>query len=163
MPLYPPNPLCLRSTTTKGRGTLPYPSLLAPARRGVGGPRIVFLPRGPSQVTWNVMKPDKSLFKPHKTILNQPRTSKNVPKSIFSVPGAPKINIFCPWSTKNQYFLSLEHQESIFSVPGAPKINIFYPWSTKNQYFLSPEHEKSIFSIPRAPKFNIFTPHSINK
>ena len=87
--------------------------------------------------------------------------------------GAPKINIFFPRSTKNQYFLSLEHQKSIFSVPGAPKINIFYPGapkinifcprSTKNQYFLSPEHEKSIFSIPRAPQFNIFTPHSINK
>ena len=72
-------------------------------------------------------------------------------------------------STKNQYFLSLEHQKSIFSVPRAPKINIFYPgapkinifcprstknqyflspWqSTKNQYLLSPEHHNSIFSL----------------
>ena len=90
-------------------------------------------------------------------------------KSIFSVPGAPKINIFYPRSTKNQYFLSPEHQKSIFSIPGAPKINIFYPgapkinifcpqstknqyflspWqSTKNQYLLSPEHHNSIFSL----------------
>ena len=49
-------------------------------------------------------------------------------KSIFSIPRASKINIFCPWSTKNQYFLS--------------------PWqSTKNQYLLSPEHHNSIFSL----------------
>ena len=51
------------------------------------------------------------------------------------------------WSTKNQYFLSPEHQKSIFFVPGAPKINIFYPQNTKNQYFLSPEHHNSIFSL----------------
>ena len=85
-------------------------------------------------------------------------------KSIFSIPGAPKINIFYPQSTKNQYFLALE-----------TKNEYFLSGSTKNQYFWSPEHhksifsvpmaehEKSIFSIPRAPQFNIFTPHSINK
>ena len=73
-------------------------------------------------------------------------------------------------STKNQYFLSPEHQKSIFSVPGAPKINIFCPrttknqyfvsWSTKSQYCLSPEHQTSIFSVPRARKINIFYPQS---
>ena len=77
--------------------------------------------------------------------------------------GAPEINIFWSRSTKNQYFLSPEHQKSIFSipehqksiflVPRAPKINIFCPQSTKNQCFLSPEHHNSRF----------FTPHSINK
>ena len=69
-------------------------------------------------------------------------------------------------STKNQYFLSPEHQKPIFSVPGPPKINIFYPRSTKNQYFLSPEYQKSIFyvpehqklisTVPGAQKINIF-------
>ena len=74
-------------------------------------------------------------------------------------------------STKNQYFLSPEHQNSIFSVPGKPKLDIFCFRSTKNQYFLSqehmstknqyflfPEHQKSIFSIPGARKINIFCP-----
>ena len=85
-------------------------------------------------------------------------------------PGAPKINIFCPRNTKNQYFLSPEHQKSIFSIPRAPKINIFCPRSTKNQYFLSLEHQKSIFSIPEyqksmfsvpgTPKINIFYPRA---
>ena len=108
---------------------------------------------------------------------NQYFLSPEYQKSIFSFPGTPKINIFAPRSTKNQYFspqsiinqyfLSLERQKSIFSIPGAPKINIFYPGApkinifcprgTKNQYFLSPEHEKSIFSIPRAPQFKDFS------
>ena len=91
-------------------------------------------------------------------------------KSIFSIPGAPKINIFYPRSTKKSIFLSPEHPKSIFSIPGAQKINILRPRSTKNQYFLSPEHQKSIFSIlehqksiffvPGAPKINIFCPQS---
>ena len=84
-------------------------------------------------------------------------------KSIFSIPGAPKINIYCPQSTK----------KSIFSYPRAPKINILCPrasklnifcsLNTKNQYFLFTghqksillvRHQKSIFSVPRAPKIN---------
>ena len=93
-------------------------------------------------------------------------------KSIFSCPGASKINIFSPQSTKNQYFLSLEHQNSIFCVPGAPKINIFCPRSTKNQYFLSPwqstknqyllspEHHNSIFSL-RIRLTNNQTPRAV--
>ena len=82
--------------------------------------------------------------------------------------GAPKINIFYPRNTKNQYFLIPEHQKSKKFVPGAPKINIFCPRSTKNQYFLSrstknqyflsPEHQKSKFSVPGAPKINISVP-----
>ena len=60
---------------------------------------------------------------------------------MFSVPGGPKIIIFCSWSTKIQYFLSQEHQKSIFSVPGTPKINIL-------------EHQKSILSV-RKPEINI--------
>ena len=42
-----------------------------------------------------------------------------------TLPGPPKTNIFCPRTTKNQYFLSPEHQKLIFSVPGPPKPNIF--------------------------------------
>ena len=37
--------------------------------------------------------------------------------SIFSVPGAPKIYIFCPQTTKNQYFLFPGHQRLIFFIP----------------------------------------------
>ena len=61
-------------------------------------------------------------------------------KSIFSIPGAPKINIFCPRGTKNQYFFSVIKN---LSVSGAPKINIFWPRT-----------RKSIFSVPRPLKIN---------
>ena len=55
-----PSPFSLQP---KGRGTLSYPSLQAPARAAVGGPRIIILPKGPVQVTGDVIQPAKSLLK----------------------------------------------------------------------------------------------------
>ena len=120
---------------------------------------------------------------PRGTVSPEPRPTPHPPKTmVFSlrfgrdlasrrVPplvgasGAPKINIFWPRSTKNQYFLFPDTKNQ-YSFPGAPKINIFCPRTTKNQYFvsrstksqycLSPEHQTSIFSVPRPRKINIF-------
>lgn len=49
----PGHSLCLRSTTTKGRGTLPFPSLQAPARSAVGGSELVYPSPRPSLDTQN--------------------------------------------------------------------------------------------------------------
>ena len=51
-----------------------------------------------------------------------------------------KIDMFSRWTSKNQYFLSLDHCNSICSVPGPLKTNIFCPRTTKNQYFLFLDH-----------------------
>ena len=54
MPLcLPSHSLCLQPTATKGRGTLPFPSLLALARRAVGASELPYLSRGPSLDTQN--------------------------------------------------------------------------------------------------------------
>ena len=53
----------------------------------------------------------------------------------------PRLTGPPPRTTRNQYFLSPEHQKSIFSVP-EHQINIFFPGRAKNLFFLSLEHQK---------------------
>ena len=59
----PSHSLCLQPTATKGRGTLPFPSLLAPARPVVGGSELLYLSRGPSLDTQIEFKTRPRRFK----------------------------------------------------------------------------------------------------
>ena len=78
------------------------------------------------------------------------------PKPIVSVPEPLKINIFCPRTTKTQYFLSPDRQKPNFFLSRTTKNQYFLSPTTKNQCFLSPDHQKQIFSIPGPLKTNIF-------